>query len=216
MAFGLVPAPTSTRSLLIARHVSRPAHRRRKKSKARGTAPRRAVSRRFAVKAVSAPETVSTTDRSHSIDAIKKSSLITAVKTPYLETGRFDVDAFDAIVEAQIQNGVEGLIIGGTTGEGHLMSWDEHIMLIAHCVNQFGGRILIIGNTGSNSTREAIHASKQGFCVGMDAALHINPYYGKTSAEGLKQHFTVALDCGPAIVYNVPSRTGMRAVGDVT
>ena len=212
MTFALLPAPTSTRYLLIARHGSRPVRHRRKKSKAHGTAPRRVVSRRSAIRAVSAPETVSTTDRSQSIDAIKKCSLITAVKTPYLESGRFDVDAFDEIVEAQIQNGVEGLIIGGTTGEGHLMSWDEHIMLIAHCVNQFGGRILIIGNTGSNSTREAIHASNQGFCVGMNAALHINPYYGKTSAEGLKEHFRVALDCGPAIVYNVPSRTGVTTV----
>eukprot|EP00210_Caulerpa_lentillifera_P004464 g4260.t1 len=81
-------------------------------------------------------------------------------------------------------------------------------MLIAHCAITFGDRILVIGNTGSNSTREAVHASTQGFNVGMDAALHINPYYGKTSNEGLKAHFKVALDCGPGIVYNVPSRTG--------
>lgn len=84
-----------------------------------------------------------------------------AIKTPYLENGKFDLAAFDALVEDQVQHGAEGLIIGGTTGEGHLMSWDEHIMLIAHTVNQFGSRIKVIGNTGSNSTDEALHATEQ-------------------------------------------------------
>ena len=63
------------------------------------------------------------------------------------------------------------------------MGWDEHVMLIAHTVNQFGREIKVIGNTGSNSTGEAVHATEQGFAVGMHAALHINPYYGKTSVR---------------------------------
>ena len=66
----------------------------------------------------------------------------------------------------------------------------------------------MIGNTGSNSTREALHATEQGFAVGMHAALQINPYYGKTSEDGLMRHFQDVLDIGPAIVYNVPARTG--------
>ncbi|KAA0060363.1 4-hydroxy-tetrahydrodipicolinate synthase [Cucumis melo var. makuwa] len=89
-----------------------------------------------------------------------------------------------------------------------LMSWDEHIMLIGHTVNCFGGSIKVIGDTGSNSTREAIHASEQGFAVGMHAALHINPYYGKTSIEGLISHFNCVLSMSPTIIYNVPGRTG--------
>jgi 4-hydroxy-tetrahydrodipicolinate synthase len=100
------------------------------------------------------------------------------------------------------------VIVGGTTGEGHLMSWDEHIMLIAHTVNAYGDRLKVIGNTGSNSTGEAIHATEQGFAVGMHGALQINPYYGKTSVAGLYAHFDRVLDEGPAIVYNVPGRTG--------
>lgn len=146
---------------------------------------------------------------------MSKAALITAIKTPYLETGKFDLDAFDRLVEGQIANGVDGLIIGGTTGEGHLMSWDEHIMLIAHTANLFSGSLHVIGNTGSNSTREAVHASEQGFAVGMDAALHINPYYGKTSRSGLLAHFRASLECGPAILYNVPSRTGQDIPEDV-
>ena len=91
------------------------------------------------------------------------------------------------------------------------MSWDEHVMLIAHTVNSFGSHLQVIGNTGSNSTREALHATEQGFAVGMDAALQINPYYGKTSLDGLIAHFSAVLDEGPTIVYNVPSRTGIHA-----
>lgn len=118
-------------------------------------------------------------------------------------------------MELQIANGVEGVIVGGTTGEGQLMSWDEHIMLIAHTVNCFGGAIRVVGNTGSNSTREAVHATEQGFAVGMDAALQINPYYGKTSRAGLLTHFLAALGEGPGIVYNVPGRTGQDIPDDV-
>ncbi|KAG9156359.1 hypothetical protein Leryth_009227 [Lithospermum erythrorhizon] len=143
-----------------------------------------------------------------STDVIKSLRLITAIKTPYLPDGRFDLEAYDSLVHVQIENGVEAVIVGGTTGEGQLMSWDEHIMLIGHTVNCFGGSIKVIGNTGSNSTREAIHATEQGFAVGMHAALHINPYYGKTSLEGLISHFNSVLPMGPTIIYNVPSRTG--------
>ncbi|XAR54120.1 4-hydroxy-tetrahydrodipicolinate synthase [Bertholletia excelsa] len=143
-----------------------------------------------------------------SAEDIKSLRLITAIKTPYLPDGRFDLEAYDALVNMQIEHGAEGVIVGGTTGEGQLMSWDEHIMLIGHTVNCFGGSIKVIGNTGSNSTREAIHATEQGFAVGMHAALHINPYYGKTSLEGLVCHFESVLPMGPTIIYNVPSRTG--------
>lgn len=115
----------------------------------------------------------------------------------------------------QIEDGVEGVIVGGTTGEGQLMSWDEHIMLIGHTVNCFGGSLKVIGNTGSNSTWEAIHATEQGFAVGMHAALHINPYYGKTSFDGLISHFKSVLEMGPTIIYNVPSRTCQDIPPDV-
>ncbi|KAH0930858.1 hypothetical protein HID58_016585 [Brassica napus] len=141
-------------------------------------------------------------------DDIKALRVITAIKTPYLPDGRFDLEAYDDLVNIQIQNGVEGVIVGGTTGEGQLMSWDEHIMLIGHTVNCFGGSIKVIGNTGSNSTREAIHATEQGFAVGMHAALHINPYYGKTSMDGIIAHLQSVMHMGPTIIYNVPGRTG--------
>jgi len=141
-------------------------------------------------------------------DAVRASRLITAIKTPYLPDGRIDLASYDAHVAAQIAAGVDGVVVGGTTGEGQLMSWDEHVMLIAHTVNVFGSSLVVVGNTGSNSTREALHATEQGFAVGMHCALTINPYYGRTSAAGAERHLEACLDVGPAIVYNVPGRTG--------
>jgi 4-hydroxy-tetrahydrodipicolinate synthase len=142
-----------------------------------------------------------------SVDEIKATRLITAIKTPYLPNGKVDLAAYDALVEKQIEAGVGGLIVGGTTGEGQLMSWDEHIMLIAHTAKLYGDVLQVVGNTGSNSTREAVHAPCQGFAVGLDAALQINPYYGKTNRAGILAHFGAVLDYGPTIVYNVPART---------
>lgn len=142
------------------------------------------------------------------MERIKSASLLTAIKTPYRLDGTIDIETYDALVESQISNGVEGLIVGGTTGEGHLMNWDEHLMLIAHSANKYGDKLIIVGNTGSNNTREAVKATRYGFASGMHAALQINPYYGKTSETGLKNHFERVLDIGPAFVYNVPGRTG--------
>ena len=133
---------------------------------------------------------------------------MTAIKTPYKLDGDVDLERYDFLVEEQIKNGVQGLIVCGTTGEGHLMDWEEHLMLIAHSVNKFGDRLAIVGNTGSNNTREAIKGTRYGFAFGMDAALQINPYYGKTSDAGLREHFKRVLDFGPSIIYNVPGRTG--------
>ncbi len=148
-------------------------------------------------------------------DRFHRASLITAIKTPYQRDGSIDFAAFDRLAERQAEAGVDGLVITGTTGEGHLMHWDEQLALIAHAARRFGGRMLIIGNTGSNSTAEAVRATGLGFQVGMDVALQINPYYGKTSAAGLEAHFERVLEFGPAIVYNVPGRTGQDLVPDV-
>lgn len=82
---------------------------------------------------------------SQTVEELKNLRLITAIKTPYLPDGRFDLEAFDSLVDLQIANGVEGLIVGGTTGEGQLMTWDEHITLIAHTVSIFGSEIKVIG-----------------------------------------------------------------------
>ena len=98
----------------------------------------------------------------------------------------------------------------------HVLTWLPFCgRLIAHTVNQFGRDLLVIGNTGSNATREAVHATEQGFAVGMHAALQINPYYGRTSRSGLLNHFRAVLDEGPGILYNVPGRTGQDIPNEI-
>lgn len=142
-----------------------------------------------------------------SIEDIRSLRLITAVKTPYLPNGQFDLEAYDNLVDMQISNGADGILVAGSTGDGQLMTWEEQIMLIAHTVNCFGDKVKIIGNAGSNCTSEAIKATERGFSVGMNAAMHINPYYGKTSLDGLVAHYNSVLSIGPCIIYNIPSRT---------
>jgi len=149
------------------------------------------------------------------LEQIKQASLITAIKTPYLTNGEIDLAKYDELVEIQIAAGVDGIVVGGTTGEGQLMNWEEHLMLIAHSANKFGEQLLIIGNTGSNNTREAIKATKYGFASGMHASLQINPYYGRTSIAGVKEHFKRVLDIGPAFIYNVAGRTGQDLTPDI-
>lgn len=147
---------------------------------------------------------------------IRQLRFMTAIKTPYMPDGNVDYPAFDRLCEHQIANGVEGLIIGGTTGEGHLLSWDEHLALIAHSKGKFGDRLAIVGNTGGNNTGEAAWATKKGFAAGMDASLLINPYYGKTSAKGVVMHIVQGgLEMGPAIIYNVAGRTGQDIAPDI-
>jgi len=143
-----------------------------------------------------------------SVSALRSLRSLVAVKTPYDRSGRFDFKALDVLLEHHVRAGTEGVIVGGTTGEGHLMSWPCHVMLIAHCAKYFGDSLAIVGNVGSNNTGEAVYASQQGFAVGMDAALHINPYYGKTSERGVIRHLEESLAFGPTYVYNVPGRTG--------
>jgi 4-hydroxy-tetrahydrodipicolinate synthase len=82
-------------------------------------------------------------------------------------------------------------------------------------VHNFSDKLLIIGNTGSNNTREAIKATQNGFAIGMDAALQINPYYGRTSIQGVSEHFKRVLEIGPAFIYNVPGRTGQDLTPDI-
>ena len=146
---------------------------------------------------------------------LKAASLITAIKTPYTAAGEVDLNSYDILVQKQIDAGVDGIVVGGTTGEGHLLSWEEHLILIAHSVHKFGDQLLIIGNTGSNNTSEAIKATKNGFAAGMDATLQINPYYGRTSIAGVIEHLTRTLDIGPAFIYNVPGRTGQDLTPDI-
>ena len=97
------------------------------------------------------------------LERVQHAQLITAIKTPYTKSGRIDLNSYDILIKDQIAAGVDGIIVAGTTGEGHLMNWDENLTLIEYCAAEYGDKLCIIGNTGSNSTRECIKATNEGF-----------------------------------------------------
>ena len=142
--------------------------------------------------------------------------VITALVTPFRE-GRFDEEAFHALVERQIAEGVHGLAPVGTTGETATLSHEEHKRVVEVCVEVTKGRVPVIAGAGSNATAEAIEFVQHAKAVGADAALVVAPYYNRPSQEGIYQHYA-AIDAAaggfPIIVYNVPSRTGSDIAND--
>ena len=135
----------------------------------------------------------------------------TALITPF-RGGEVDYPALDALVDRQIEAGIDALVAAGTTGEPATMTWEEHLNVIRRVVEVANHRVPVIAGTGSNSTREAVHAAHMSEEFGADAQLVVTPYYNKTSQEGLVAHFNAVADAAtlPVIVYNVPSRTGIN------
>ena len=135
----------------------------------------------------------------------------TALVTPF-RNDKLDEDAFRALVEWQIEQGINGLVPCGTTGESATMSHDEHEETIRICIDQAKGRVPVLAGAGSNYTKEAISLTKFAKKAGADGVLHITPYYNKPTQEGLYQHFkAIAKEVSmPMVVYNVPGRTGVN------
>ena len=137
-----------------------------------------------------------------------KVSLV-AIVTPMDEEGGLDLDRFRALLDFHIDQGTDGVVIVGTTGESPTVDFEEHHLLMRTAVDHVAGRIPVIAGTGANSTREAIDLSVYAKNAGVDACLSVAPYYNKPTQEGLYQHFKAiaeAVDI-PHILYNVPGRT---------
>lgn len=136
---------------------------------------------------------------------------ITALITPF-KAGEIDEDSYRKHIEWQIEQGIDGLVPCGTTGESATLSHEEHKRVIKICVEQVKGRVPVIAGAGSNSTREAIELTKFAKDAGADAALLITPYYNKPTPDGLIAHYKeIAKEVSiPMVVYNVPSRTGLN------
>ncbi|MFI3271266.1 MAG: 4-hydroxy-tetrahydrodipicolinate synthase [Pseudomonadota bacterium] len=135
----------------------------------------------------------------------------TALVTPFRD-GHIDEEAYRAHIEWQIEQGIDGLVPCGTTGESATLTHDEHHDVIRICIEQAKGRVPVIAGAGSNNTHEAIGLTQFAKDIGADAALHITPYYNKPTQEGLYQHYKTianAVDL-PIFVYNVPGRTGIN------
>ncbi|TXF12479.1 4-hydroxy-tetrahydrodipicolinate synthase [Pelomicrobium methylotrophicum] len=137
-----------------------------------------------------------------------KGSLV-AIVTPMHDDGSLDLERYRALIDWHIEQGTDGIVVVGTTGESPTVDFDEHRTLIRVAVEQAAGRIPVIAGTGANATREAIELSVYAKEVGADASLSVVPYYNKPTQEGLYQHFKAiaeAVDI-PQILYNVPGRT---------
>ena len=137
------------------------------------------------------------------------SGVMTAIVTPFRD-GKVDEEAFRRLIDWQIEEGVNGLVPVGTTGESATLSHEEHRQVIEICVDQVKGRVKVLAGAGSNNTIEAIQLTEFAKKAGADGALLITPYYNKPTQEGLYQHYAAvakAVDL-PIVPYNVPSRTG--------
>jgi 4-hydroxy-tetrahydrodipicolinate synthase len=132
----------------------------------------------------------------------------TALVTPF-KNGSVDQEAFRALVEWQIEEGTNGLVPVGTTGESPTLSHDEHKQVVEWCIGQARKRVPVIAGAGSNSTKEAIELAQHAEKAGADAVLVVTPYYNKPTQEGLYQHYKAINDAIgiPIIIYNIPARS---------
>ncbi|MFT6105907.1 MAG: 4-hydroxy-tetrahydrodipicolinate synthase [Rickettsiales bacterium] len=136
------------------------------------------------------------------------SGLYTALITPF-QNDKIDEAAFEKLIEFQIENGADGIIPCGTTGESPTLTHAEHNLVIDLAVKIANKRVKVIAGTGSNSTSEAIMTTRYAKKSGADAALVVAPYYNKPTPEGIYQHFKAINDnCDiPIIIYNIPGRS---------
>lgn len=137
----------------------------------------------------------------------------TALATTMMEDGSIDFDSYERLVNFQLENGINALIVSGTTGEGSTLTMDEKIELLKLALRARGDQYdcpIILG-TGSNNTSATIENTRLAKENGADAALIVTPYYNKTSQRGLIAHYFAIADAVdiPIILYNVPGRTGM-------
>ena len=133
---------------------------------------------------------------------------IVALITPF-KNNMLDEAAYSRLIHYHIENGTNGVVPGGTTGESPTLTHNEHKKIIEIAVKECGGKIPVISGTGSNSTQEAVELSKFAEKAGSDALLVVTPYYNKPTQEGLFQHYKKINDnVGiPIIIYNIPSRS---------
>ncbi|MDC3954705.1 4-hydroxy-tetrahydrodipicolinate synthase [Polyangium jinanense] len=143
------------------------------------------------------------------MQALTFSGTFTALVTPFTADGdAVDLAALDALVEAQIEGGVSGLVPCGTTGESPTLSDEEQVLVIKRVVEVAKGRVPVVAGTGTFSTKKTISASKAALAAGADAVMIVMPYYNKPSQDGMREHvLAVAREVSsPVVLYNIPGR----------
>ncbi|MGB1874237.1 MAG: 4-hydroxy-tetrahydrodipicolinate synthase [Akkermansiaceae bacterium] len=139
----------------------------------------------------------------------------TALITPF-RNGEVDTEAFRALIDRQVEGGVDGIVPCGTTGESPTLGRKEHLRVIELAVEYAAGRVKVIAGTGANATSEAIHLTTEAAKIGIDATLQVCPYYNKPSQEGLYQHYKAIAECTdlPIMLYSIPGRSVIEIAVD--
>ena len=135
--------------------------------------------------------------------------MATAIVTPMTATG-IDYDALGRFIDFQIENGINAIVVMGTTGENATIEPEDQDKVIRFTVEKVAKRVPVIAGTGTNNTAHVLHNTKNACEAGADAVLVVTPYYNKATQNGLIAHFTAVADAStvPVILYNVPGRTG--------
>jgi 4-hydroxy-tetrahydrodipicolinate synthase len=135
--------------------------------------------------------------------------VLTAMVTPFDQNGDVDFNATRTLVDYLIENGTDGIVVAGTTGESPTLTTEEKVALFKLVVDAVNGRVPVIAGTGSNNTRASISLTKQAEEAGVDGIMLVAPYYNKPSQEGLFQHFSAIADTTPLpiMLYNIPGRS---------
>jgi 4-hydroxy-tetrahydrodipicolinate synthase len=136
---------------------------------------------------------------------------IVALVTPFKD-GKIDWQSLEGLIEFHLENGTQGIVPCGTTGESATLTHEEHDAVVKAVVKNVNKRVPVIAGTGSNSTSEGVRLTRAAEKAGADGALMISPYYNRPTQEGIYQHYRkVAAEVGiPIIVYNIPGRTGSK------
>lgn len=144
------------------------------------------------------------------------SGVWTALITPMNDDESVSYTDLESLVERQVKGGVRGIIPVGTTGESPTLDTVEHLEVIKHVCKISGGRIPVIAGTGSNSTREAVHLTREADEAGADGFLVVAPYYNKPTQEGVFLHFSKIAECTqkPIFLYSIPGRCGIGIEND--
>jgi len=136
----------------------------------------------------------------------------TALITPFNIDGSIDWDSFDRLIDIQVEAGIVGLVVSGTTGESPTLSDEECSKLIIRAKDKVAGKCLIMAGTGTNDTLKSIHKTKLAKEAGADMIILVNPYYNKPTQQGLYLHFKSIAESTdlPIILYNIKGRTGVN------
>ncbi len=146
-------------------------------------------------------------------------TILTAIVTPFDEQGRVDEESFVALMAYLAEHGSDGFVVCGTTGEAATLTDEEHLGVIDLAVRERptlpegrGGRATVVGGTGSNDTRHAVHLTEAATELGVDATLSVTPYYNKPSARGIVAHYEAVARATdrPILLYNIPARTAVN------